>query len=247
MQVFILAAGKSTRLSGVGGGMAKPLLKINSRPILEYLVKIVSSHPKTEEIHIIVGYRKEDFLAAFGNSYNNVPIKYHYNPEYASSDNLFSLYCARGSMKDDIMFMTADLVIDPEIVHKFLDEEPGNRVLVDPRKEVLFSDVVKVKIKDSKIAEMSKNLDPEDADAAAVGLYRMDKEGKKSLFSEAERIFAARGKKVWIIDPIPGLIGSSPFYASVYSGYLWFDIDEPEDLAKAEKEIPKLYKSLWHT
>lgn len=244
MQVFICAAGKSSRMSKIAKGVPKPLLKINGSSILGYLLKIVSKHTKVEEIHLILGYKKELFKSAFGNKYKNVPIRYHFNPDFESTDNLFSLHCARNSMRDDIAFMTADLVIDPRLVYAFFDEEAGNKVLADPRKSVISKDVVKVKTENSRVIGISKKISQKNAKCAAVGIYRMDSKGKIHYFKAADRIFSSHGGDAWIIDPIPMLKNSCPFYVSNYSGYAWFDVDEPKDLERAKIESKKIYSSL---
>ena len=199
MQVFICAAGKSTRLSKITDGVPKPLLKINKCSILEYLLKMVAKNQNVEEINIIVGYKKEMFKSAFADSYQNIPIKYHFNPEFETTGNLFSLYCAKDKMKDDVVFMTSDLIIEPKLVESFLNEEQGNKVLTDSRKDTFSIDSVKVKTENSIITDMSKDLSPEMADGVAIGLYRMNEIGKNNFFNVAKKILSTEGMSVGFI------------------------------------------------
>lgn len=71
MRSIILAAGKGTRLHSAEHDCPKVMHKICGKPLLEIALGLVDFIPK-ENTYIVVGYRKEDIINAFGPSYHYV-------------------------------------------------------------------------------------------------------------------------------------------------------------------------------
>jgi len=104
--------------------------------------------------------------------------------------------------------------------------------------------VVKVIIEDQKIKVMSKTIDPQEAQGAAAGLYRMNAEGINAYFKATKIVYKKMGLQVGFIEPIPLLFDSCPFEPSVFDQYAWFDVDNPTDFERAQKELPEIYAEL---
>lgn len=241
MQVFILAAGIGSRLKKITKYTPKPLIKIGRKTIIEYLLGFLADLSAVDEIHIVVGYKREKFIHKIGNKINNIPIYYHFNAKYKEPGNTYSLYTAKKSMKDDIIFMTADLIIDPILLKLFINEGPGNKILLDNRKKCFKKDTVKVSIINNKISDISKALPVKKTDGAGVGLYRMDKTGIYRYFQIAEEMFNNNEFQFGFVEPIRRMKDKPIFSGSFYSNYKWFDVDTYKDLEKAKKEVGLLY------
>ena len=65
MKAVVLAAGKGTRLQTEGCDLPKVMRLANCRPLLGYVLEAIS-FIAGEDTVVVVGYRKEDVLAAFG-------------------------------------------------------------------------------------------------------------------------------------------------------------------------------------
>lgn len=250
MQVYICAAGKGTRIAEVTQGVVpKPLLLLDEKAILDYILEMLYNTRKIDEINLILGHNELAFKKRYGSKFNGVDINYHFNNKYADSGNLYSLYCAKDSMSDDLIYMTADLIIAPQLVENFiLREDRGNKVLSDSRLEVLRNDVVKLKENDLGIYEISKKIQPEIATGSGVGLYRLSgKESVKSFFQISKKIFEERGLQQGFIEPIPYMLEEYPWKTSNYVEYTWFDVDDKSDYIKAQNVIKELYKPLKHS
>ncbi len=74
MQAVILAAGKSTRAYPLTVARPKPLLKLMNKPILAHLLDALGG--LADEVVLVVGFKKELIEAAFGSTYNGLPIRY---------------------------------------------------------------------------------------------------------------------------------------------------------------------------
>jgi D-glycero-alpha-D-manno-heptose 1-phosphate guanylyltransferase len=74
-QAIILAGGAGTRLRAVVSDVPKPLAPVRGRPFLSYLMDAMLQQG-VEAIVLSVGYRADQIVAAFGQSYRGVPIRY---------------------------------------------------------------------------------------------------------------------------------------------------------------------------
>ena len=69
MRVIIPAAGKGTRLSTSPDAPPKALFQVCGRPLLEIVLEQTSFIP-SEDTWIVVGYKGEEIVSRFGNSYH---------------------------------------------------------------------------------------------------------------------------------------------------------------------------------
>jgi D-glycero-alpha-D-manno-heptose 1-phosphate guanylyltransferase len=77
VEAIILAGGLGTRLYPLTLDCPKPMVKVNNRPFLEYILDYLYSHNITKVI-LSVGYKNEQIMNYFGHSYNNMSIVYSY-------------------------------------------------------------------------------------------------------------------------------------------------------------------------
>lgn len=81
MKALILCAGKGTRLMPLTEKMPKPLIPINNKPVLEYLILLCKKHG-VDEIFINTSHLPEKIKEYFGNGEKwGVKIIYSYEPE----------------------------------------------------------------------------------------------------------------------------------------------------------------------
>lgn len=64
MKAIVLAAGKGTRLLQPGDDFPKAMKPLLGKPLLQYVLEALSFLPKSD-IHVVVGYKKENILRAF--------------------------------------------------------------------------------------------------------------------------------------------------------------------------------------
>lgn len=64
IKAVVLAAGKGTRLQQEGITLPKVMRRAAGRPLLDYVLESLDFLPR-EDIVLVVGYRKEDVLAAY--------------------------------------------------------------------------------------------------------------------------------------------------------------------------------------
>ena len=105
MQAVILAAGKSTRTYPLTLTKPKPLLKILNKPILTHLLDALLEC-NVEETIIVVGYKKEMLMEAFGNSYKGMKLTYGEQKEQKGA--LHALHEVKHLLKDRFFVLYGD-------------------------------------------------------------------------------------------------------------------------------------------
>lgn len=75
MEAIVLAGGFGTRLREVVSDVPKPMVPVNGKPFLEYLLKDLSKKGIKHAI-LAVGYKKEIIKEYFKNRYENIEITY---------------------------------------------------------------------------------------------------------------------------------------------------------------------------
>ena len=75
MEAIILAGGLGTRLGELANGFPKPMIEINKRPFLSYLMDSLAK-AGVSKIVLAVGYKSEIIIEYFGFSYKSMEIEY---------------------------------------------------------------------------------------------------------------------------------------------------------------------------
>ena len=130
MKGLILSAGMGTRLHPLTNTRPKCLVNVAGRPMMEYQLESLRS-AGIETCTIVVGHMAEAVRGYFGSDYRGVSLSYVENTTYATTNNLFSLWLARGEFDDDILLLESDLVFDDSLVGELVQMDEGNVAVVD--------------------------------------------------------------------------------------------------------------------
>ena len=112
MKAIILAAGEGCRLGKIGEGRPKCLINIEDNTLLE--IQINTLHAcGIDDISIVRGYEGEKI---------DVPgLKYYNNPDYASTNMSYCLFCARKEMTGDILILYADILHKEQVIKRLIE------------------------------------------------------------------------------------------------------------------------------
>jgi NDP-sugar pyrophosphorylase family protein len=104
MQAVILAAGRGTRMGALTEHVPKPMLLLNGRPVLEYIID--SLPPTVDDVIIVVGYLGEVIRTHFGEQYAEKKISY---AEQASMNGTAgALWEVKDLLRDAFLVMNGD-------------------------------------------------------------------------------------------------------------------------------------------
>lgn len=125
MKAILVCGGLGTRLRPHTLTTPKPMLKLGSRPIVEYLINRLEKFGVTD-VYLTIGYLKEQFKDYFGDS-SDRKINVHYAEEDENLNTAGSTISVKDEFKDTFIVMMGDhfTEIDLEKMLKFHKEKGG--------------------------------------------------------------------------------------------------------------------------
>jgi choline kinase len=231
MKAIILAAGKGTRLDGAA---VKPkcLVEIGGQTLLQRQIESLRD-AKIKQIVIVVGFGAESIRDECDSD-----IAFVENNDYAETSSLYSLWLAREHLSDGFVVLNCDVLFHPQLLANLLESSFDDALLLsDTQTTPLGDEEMKVKLKDDLVIDISKKMDPSEADGENVGIVKFSAAGASSLIGYMDELLASGAKKDWAPRAFREFALHHPLHALSTGGLPWIEIDFPEDYERAVTEI----------
>ena len=250
MKIIIIAAGSSTRLSKEILDIPKGLSKINGKSIIEIQLDLFKKN-QLSDVTIIVGPNKEKF------KFKNV--NYITDPDFQSHDVLGSLMACKSIIDDEVLTSYSDIIFDENILNSMLDFKGDIGIAVDLDWEKNYANRIQhpksqadnVLMKNNKILKIKKNIKESESTQKLgefIGFMKLSKNGAKIFVEKYEHLLKSHKgkfqnapslKKAYLTDMIQELIDSEFLVEPIILDGKWHEIDTPEDLQAARKNLKK--------
>src|SRR5271165_4598374 len=229
-QCLILAAGNGTRLRQISGGLPKPLVQFQGKPILEHVI-LRAHEAGIENFVIVVGYRSDLIRQSFNNRWlSQVSITWVENPDYHKANGV-SVLKAKDEIHENFLLLMADHIFEPETAKVLMRQPlaPDEVILaVDPNIDRVFDldDATKVRRHGDRIADIGKEI--ANYDALDTGMFLCS----PVLFERLES--AMKNGNCSLSDGMMQLARERRLRGLEIGDARWQDLDTPEALAYAE-------------
>ena len=140
-KAIILAAGVGDRLQPFTQEFPKCLAPINGVPILVNALTHLSDVGVTEVV-IVVGHHKEKIYERIGGTFQDVKITYIESENYASTNNIYSLWLAREHLVEDVFLLEADVFFELRLLEKMLSYDKESLAAVSRHQSWMSGTVV---------------------------------------------------------------------------------------------------------
>ena len=237
MKALILAAGRGRRLWPFTAEVPKCLLPLGNSNVLGHQLDCLQS-AGASQVTVVCGFGAEAvgrYLESYGGP---MRLRTLYNPFYAVSDNLISLWAARSEMDGPFVLLNGDNVFDRAVLGLLGDGDEC--LLLGRRKDSYQADDMKISLASGRVCRLGKEIPPESTDAESVGIMGFSAEGARRLRTALEE--AVKGERAlnsYFVSGIQALSASG--YAVCYRDIgplFWTDIDTPNDLRLARDRYP---------
>lgn len=186
MKLIILAAGKGERLMPLTRNTPKPLLDMGTgMTLLEEQLSRIQESGVIDKVVLVTGYLADQIDAKLKTFHlDTIEIETSYNPFYAVSNNLMSLWLARSAMDGDFLVTNGDNLFAP-CAFQTLCEGAGEGVsLLVSEKSTFDYDDMKVATADGQIVRVSKEIPDGEAAAESPGLALVRGDRARALVLE---------------------------------------------------------------
>ena len=234
MRGIVLAAGKGSRLNGTAGDIPKCLVKVGGLTLVERQIGALRA-AGIDDIVVVVGCQAELVRRVCGQT-----VTYVENVRYAQTNSLYSLWMARPLLYRGFVVLNCDVVFHPALLGDLLASHHENALLLGYREEgqpPYGDEEMKVKVRGGRVIDMSKTMDPAEADGENLGVVKFGPAGAASLVEIMDRLVAAGGLREWAPKAFATFAQTHALCAVGTRGLPWIEIDFPEDHARAVREI----------
>lgn len=224
------------RLGELTNDNTKCMLEVNGTRLINRTLDAIAAVGIKRAI-LVVGYKAENVKRWVGQSYNGIEIVYVENPIYDQTNNIYSLFLAKEHLlNDDTILLESDLIFEPCVLSRIIDEPYPNLALVDKYESWMDGTVVtldeRLKIKGFFTKEEFRYSDI-DSYYKTVNIYKFSREFSETHYVPfLEAYCHALGRNVYYeqVLKVITLLDDSPLKALPLSGEKWYEIDDIQDL-----------------
>ena len=232
MKAIIIAAGRGSRLLPLTLTMPKCLVRVGGRAIIDHQLDAMETAGVAAAV-VVGGYRIDQIADHLASRDGGIATTLIFNPFWAISSSIGSVWSARGHLRDGFMLVNGDTVFDPAVIADAVRDAPGGLTLVVEATAAADPDDMRVEMAGDRILAVGKGLDPAvathrslgvvlssggDAYAAALRDVIAEPGGTDAYHHAIVARLAPQGVHALVVDPSAG----------------WQEVDAPADIARWE-------------
>lgn len=240
MQAIILAAGMGRRLGEFTADNTKCMLEVNGVRLIDRMLGQLL-RLNLNRIVIVIGYEGAKLKSYLTKNYPSLPIEFVENNVYDRTNNIYSLWLARGFMaEDETLLLESDLIYEYAILKAAVKTPLKNVALVSKYETWMDGTMVRID-EDNNIVNFipKKAFKYSDTDYyyKTVNIYKFSREfvvNHYLPFLEAYIKVLGENEYYEQVLRVITLIDTAGIKALPITGMHWYEIDDVQDLRIAE-------------
>ncbi|MGB0873363.1 MAG: NTP transferase domain-containing protein [Solirubrobacterales bacterium] len=227
LPVIYLAAGRGSRLGATTADRPKAMVEAAGRPLIERSLKYLGDAGFTRFI-AVTGHAAGKFEA--------FDVETVFNPKWDSENNITSTWVARDAVADGCVIVNCDLLFEPKLA-QILAAAEGTAILVDDELAVDEESMKATVDAGDHLVRLHKSVPLDQAVGEYIGLTRIDPADGLRFAEILDEFVEAGNVQVYYEDAIEALAAERPVRVERVGGTRWVEIDDHDDLARANEEI----------
>ena len=235
MQLIVLASGRGSRLKKLTKKIPKCLVSVRSKTIIDY---ISENFRKFNQTIILTGYKSNLIDKKFIN------LKKVKNEKYMSTNMVYSLFCAKKYIKQDLIISYSDIIFDHRIIDEMIEIKkthiPLNKKWLSLWKKrmnenKINDDAEDLLINNNKVLSIGKKILAKRPKLQFMGLIKIKYQDFIKLYKYFKTLNNMKiDMTTFLNNAIENkIINLGYFKTSKY----WFEIDNVKDRKVAEKYL----------
>lgn len=240
MQAVILAAGMGKRLKGLTADKTKCMVEVNGITLIERALGHLNKF-SLSRIIIVVGYESEKLIAFVKTIDLDTPILFVENPDYHSTNNIYSLFLARKFLKEeDTILIESDLIFEEAVLKRLVYAKSSTLALVAKYESWMDGTVVTLDEHNNITNFLSKSQFQycnKNQYFKTVNMYKFSQEFSNSHYVPfLEAYCKALGNNEYYeqVLKVISLLEEPGIKAERLETETWYEIDDLQDLDIAE-------------
>jgi choline kinase len=242
MKAIIVSAGQGKRLLPLTEDTPKCLLPVlGELSMLEVQLRALVQCGITD-VSVMVGFRADKVDAVLcERPIPGLNVRTCYNPFYAMSDNLATVWLATPEMTEDFILLNGDTLFEIDLLERVLNApKVPITVTINEKPEYDDDDMKVVLDRDQRLTQIGKHL-KQDVTAESIGMLVFRGEGVGILKTALDKaIRTSEGLKNWYLKVIGNIAEDFPVETACISGLWWGEVDCAEDLAFVRNSLEEL-------
>jgi glucose-1-phosphate thymidylyltransferase len=234
MQAVVLAAGQGTRLRPLTEDKPKGLVEVDGQPILTHCFEALAGLD-ADELIVVVGYRGDDIVDEYGESFDGIPITYARQPQQLGLAH--ALNTVEAHVDGDFMLMLGDNVFDAnldDVVRRQRERRVDAAFLVE---EVPYDEASRYGVCDTneygEITDVVEKPDDPPSNLVMTGFYTFS----PAIFHATRLVEPSDRGEYELSDAIDLLIQSGRTIDAIGLDGWRVDVGYPEDRDEAERRL----------
>ncbi len=239
----ILAAGRGSRLENITDDLPKCLVRVNGETLLKRMLSQLNEL-QIENVILVVGYKYDQIKNVIGSSYGDLKIDYVLNTDWATTNNVYSLYLTVDKISSNFLLLEADLIFEKHTLKPLMDSL--NTMLVDRYQSFMDGTVVSLK-PSGEVNQMflkSSSIPSQDSMSLykTVNVYSFDFKDFKNIIVPHLQALLDNGHLNVYYELAFGMAiqnNQIQFQSLNLESKTWAEIDDKSDLERAEALFSK--------
>ena len=241
MKALILNSGLGSRMGDITNTHPKCMTDLDQEETIVSRQLNLLSECGIKSVVMTTGYYNENLQEYCNNLGLDINITYVNNPKYKETNYIYSIYCAKDELHDDIIMMHGDLVFTLEVLKK---------VIKDKKSIMTVSSTLPLPEKDFKSVITGETIEKVGIDffdnaMAAQPLYKINKADWEIWLNSIISFCENNNVKCYAENAFNVVSDKCKIYPLDIKDELCSEIDNPEDLEVIQKRL-KQYKSGEH-
>jgi len=234
---IILTAGVGSRLKELTDNSPKTLIKINDKPILDYQIELYRNNG-FNKIIIVTGYLSKMIENEYS-KFNDIDIVV--NEVYKTTNNMYSLNIGLEHLNNTYGYHQT-WISNGDVIYESFNLSENNDstisgIYVD--KSQYFEESMKIIIAYEKVKSISKKISEEDYYGISMDMYKFTIDDIKTFHETIQGIIQSGEMNQWTEVALQNMIENNKinFYPIEATGTIWWEIDDKNDIIRAENRL----------
>jgi choline kinase len=232
---IILAAGVGKRLHAASGGRPKCLIEIGGRSLLVRLLESLAAAGVTD-VAVVTGFGDVAVRSAVASPPPGQRVATLLNRRFEEGA-ILSLATARALLDRPVLVMDADVLCAPAMIARLVCSPHENCFLLDASSENTGEEQMLL-VRDGLVRNIVRGGAPGwELSGESVGFLKLGASAARLLRDLLDARIAAGHTDIEHEEAYPELLARVPVGFERVDGMPWTEIDFPEDVVRAEREV----------